>query len=101
MLSRDVLIKLVSALPDEAIIAALGHSGIQVGDQMGGDGLAGMDAPAGGDDGPKSWGDLTLSRGPDDRPDMAKKDYLVDKLAMDQPAEMPHDSSGGDYAKPF
>ncbi len=62
----------------------------------GDDPLAGMDAG----NQVKDWSGLSLVRGPDDRPDMKAKNYLIEKLALGDGQEMPHDSSGS-YAKPF
>ena len=71
-------------------------------DKGGGDQLG--DLALGGDDptnGPQGWSGINIARGPDDRPDMTKKDYFIEKLALgDGSNEVPHDSAG-DYARPF
>lgn len=49
----------------------------------------------------KGWSGINLVKGPDDRPKLADKDYVIEKMALgDGDHEMPHDSSG-DYARPF
>lgn len=44
-----------------------------------GDALGGMDPG----NQVKGWSGISLTRGPDDRPALADKDYIVEKLAMD------------------
>lgn len=49
----------------------------------------------------KGWSGISLVKGPDDRPKLADKDYIIQKLAMGEGNEMPHDSGSGDFARPF
>lgn len=50
----------------------------------------------------KGWSGISLVKGGDDRPKLADKDYVIEKLGMHGGQEMPHDSAGGGgYARPF
>jgi hypothetical protein len=85
---------------DEEILQALATLTSLVKDRMHNQdpGLSGMDRDP--DNGPKAWSGISLTRGKDDRPTLSDKDYIIEKLAMGQGQEMPHDSQM-DYARPM
>lgn len=97
-MDREMLLKIMSALPDDAILKALATSGIKIGEPS--DALAGMDPG----NQVKGWSGISLTKGADDRPDMKAKDYLIEKLALNEGQDMPgagSDGVGDNYTRPF
>jgi phage replication-related protein YjqB (UPF0714/DUF867 family) len=79
----------------DLIMKALQVSGYA--DRGGGDdGLAGMNPH----NRVQGWSGIQLTRGPDERPAISDKDYFIEKLALNEGQEMPHDSSMN-FTQPF
>lgn len=95
MIDRNMLLKLMGALPDDTILKALQAQGIHIKEPV--DHLAGMDP----NNMVQGWSGINIARGPDNRPRMADKNYLIEKLALNEGQEMPHDSSPGGFTRPF
>lgn len=101
-MDKQMLLQMISALPDDQILKML-SMGMKGGGINGGPGGHDMSqwAP---DPSNKLQGmsGINIMRGPEDRPKIADKDYIIKKLALGSGQEMPHDEGNmGSYARPF
>jgi hypothetical protein len=100
-MDREMLLKLIGALPDNAIMQALSQHGINVSSPKGtATGLheGFMPDP---NNKVKGWSGINLVRGKDERPKLADKDYIIEKLGLNEGQTMPGDGAGTQYARPF
>jgi hypothetical protein len=96
MITRDMALQFLSQMPDQAVLQAF-HVATGASPQMTSPQnpmMAGLSA-----DDPanqvKGWSELTFDQGPDDRPALADKDYMIQKLAADQQMQQPRMQMGG------
>jgi hypothetical protein len=101
-MNKEMMLKLLGALPDEALMKSLEMHGIHLQNKGTADDLNGF-APD-----PtnkvKGWSGINLVTGKDNRPKLADKDYIIKKLALNEGQDMPGGSmgnSGQQYARPF
>lgn len=97
MIPREILLKALGQMSDQQLLQAVAAAGAQ--GQQGAGGHGGLDGQldaamspelAGAayrpeDDGIKPWGQRTIMKGPDDRPELADKRYIVERKPQ-QPA---------------
>lgn len=100
-MNRDILLKILSAMPDQMLLKALEVNGLKV-DRSGADSdLAALSADQDPDNKIKGWSSLTMAKGQDDRPSLADKNFIVEKQKPNVlPGGMPIDVAEEAYSAP-
>lgn len=102
-MDKEMLMKMLGSLSPEMLMDALSMK-IKGGGAHSNGGPGGKDMSMfepDPDNKVKGWSGISLVKGADDRPKLADKDYVIQKLGLGSGNEMPHDASGGGYARPF
>ena len=99
MMNRDMIMFKLGSMSDQELLKGFAATGAMDG-QMGGGGA--LDCLTLGGEDPdnmvKSWGELKIEKGNDDRPKLADKDFLLKKDTLQTLGRgMPMDSGEGAY----
>lgn len=102
-MDRNVLLSILGAMPDEMLLKALSANGLNVASAGQRDPMMEALTADDKDNRVKGFGELQLTRGPDDRPPISDKDYIIQKLAVESGLHdtgMPFDEAEGAYDAP-